>query len=146
MRILIVGGGIAGLAMARALRRRDMDGEIIERDEAWSIAGAGMYIPGNGMAALDRLGLGDEVRAHGAVVERRRLCDERGRPFIDFDEAGYWRDIGAGRAPSPRAARHPRRGRVEIPIRFGTTIRSLDDRGDVVDVGFSEARAGSTTS
>ena len=143
MRILIVGGGIAGLAMARALRRRDMDGEIIERDEAWSIAGAGMYIPGNGMAALDRLGLGDEVRAHGAVVERRRLCDERGRPFIDFDEAGYWRDISAPVALHRRELHDIlAEGASGIPIRFGTTIRSLDDRGDVVDVGFSDGTGG----
>ena len=142
MRILIVGGGIAGLATARALRLRGLDGEIVERDETWNIAGAGVYIPGNGMAALDRLGLGDAVRAHGAVVERRRLYDEQGRPFIDFDEAGFWRDVGAPVALHRRELHDVlAEGASGIPIRFGTTIRSLDDRGDV-DIGFSDGTSG----
>ena len=34
MRILIIGGGIAGLAMARALRQVGLDGEIVERSAA----------------------------------------------------------------------------------------------------------------
>ena len=143
MRILIVGGGIAGLATARALRLRGLDSEIVERDEAWSIAGAGVYIPGNGMAALDRLGLGDPVRAHGAVVERRRLYDERGRPFIDFDEAGFWREVAAPVALHRRELHDVLvEGAAGIPIRFGTTIRSLDDRGDVVDIAFSDGTSG----
>src|SRR4029078_13344179 len=88
--IVIVVGGIAGLAMARALRLRGLDSEIVERDDAWRVAGAGVFLPGNGIAALERLGLAETVIDHGAVVGRRRLFDERGRTFIDFDEAALW--------------------------------------------------------
>ena len=93
MRVLIVGGGIAGLAMARAGQAAGLDGEIVERATVPQIAGAGIYLPGNGMAALGRLGLADAVADHGAVVGRRRLFDDRGRQLIDFDEAGLWRDV-----------------------------------------------------
>jgi 2-polyprenyl-6-methoxyphenol hydroxylase-like FAD-dependent oxidoreductase len=85
MRILIIGGGIAGLAVARALRQVGLDGEIVERSTAPRVTGAGIDVPGNGMAALARLGLADAVTPVGAVVARRRLADERGRPLVDFD-------------------------------------------------------------
>ena len=79
MRILIVGGGIAGLAMAVAGQRVGLDGEIVERTATPRIAGAGIYLPGNGMAALGRLGLAGAIADQGAVVGRRRLFDDRGR-------------------------------------------------------------------
>ena len=117
MRILVVGGGVAGLSMARALHLRGLDSEIVERDPAWRIAGAGVYIPGNGMAALDRLGLGDAVRARGAVVERRRLYDERGRIVHRLRRGGLLASRRApGGAPPRRPARRPgrrRRGRAD---------------------------------
>src|SRR5262245_30113630 len=76
--------------MARALRLRGLDGEIVERDDAWRIAGAGVYVPGNGVAALARLGLAGRVVERGHLVGRRLLADHRGRVLIDFDEAGFW--------------------------------------------------------
>ncbi len=139
MRILIVGGGVAGLSMARALRLRGLESEIVERDPAWRIAGAGVYIPGNGMAALDRLGLGDAVRARGAVVERRRLYDERGRTFIDFDEAGFWRPVALPVALHRGDLHDVLADGVEgVAIRFRTTVSALDDRGDAVVATFSD--------
>jgi FAD-dependent urate hydroxylase len=135
MRILIVGGGIAGLATARALRLRGHDCEIVERDPAPRIAGAGVYVPGNGMAALARLGLADAVRERGAVVGRRRFRDERGQLVIDFDEADLWKDV------APPVALHRRDlhailadGAAGVPLRDGATVTSIDDRGEVVRV------------
>jgi 2-polyprenyl-6-methoxyphenol hydroxylase-like FAD-dependent oxidoreductase len=142
MRVLIVGGGIAGLAAARALALRGHAAEIVERDDAWRIAGAGVYLPGNGMAALRDLGLADAVKAKGAVVGRRRLLDERGRSFIDFDEAGLWRDV------APPVALHRRElhailadGAAPTPVRFGTTVSSIEDAGDRLRIALSDGTA-----
>ena len=144
MRILIVGGGIAGLAMARAGRQAGFECEIVERAPTWQIAGAGIYLPGNGMAALGRLGLADAVAEHGAVVERRRLFDDRDRRLIDFDEAGLWRDV------APPTALHRDElhriladGAAGVPIRFGVTVTSLDDGLDAVRVAFDDGSSGS---
>jgi 2-polyprenyl-6-methoxyphenol hydroxylase-like FAD-dependent oxidoreductase len=143
MRILIVGGGIAGLSMARALRQGGLEGEIVERDDEWRIAGAGVYLPGNGVAALRRLGLADAVLARGAVVERRRLLDDRGRVFIDFDESGMWREV------APPVALHRRdlhailaEGASGIPILMGTLVSSLEETDDGVQVALSNGSAG----
>jgi 2-polyprenyl-6-methoxyphenol hydroxylase-like FAD-dependent oxidoreductase len=139
MRILIVGGGIAGLAAARALRQVGVESELIERAGAWPSAAAGIYLPGNGVAALRRLGLDGSVIASGAVVGRRRLFDDRGRTLVDFDEAGLWRDV----AP-PIALHRDDLHRILVaatddqPIRFGVAIASLEERADGAHVAFDD--------
>jgi 2-polyprenyl-6-methoxyphenol hydroxylase-like FAD-dependent oxidoreductase len=138
-RILIVGAGVAGLSLARALRARGLEADLIERSIDWPVAGAGVYIPGNGLRALRELGLGDEVEAAGATVGRRRLLDDTGRLLIDFDEAGLWADV------APPVALHRRelhdillRGAAGTPIRLGTTVTSLVDGTTEVDVQLSD--------
>jgi 2-polyprenyl-6-methoxyphenol hydroxylase-like FAD-dependent oxidoreductase len=139
MRILIVGGGIAGLAMARAGQQRGLECEIVERATASELAAAGIYLPGNGMAALGRLGLAEVVAGRGAVVGRRRIFDDRGRQIIDFDEAGLWRDV------APPVALHREElhriladGVAGVPIRSGVTAASIDDGPEAVHVVFDD--------
>lgn len=138
-RILVVGAGVAGLSLARALRERGFEPELIERSIDWPVAGAGIYIPGNGVRALRELGLGEEVETAAAVVARRRLLDDSGRLLIDFDEAGLWRDV------APPVALHRRelhdillRGAAGTPIRLGTTVTSIVDRAAAVEVELSD--------
>jgi FAD-dependent urate hydroxylase len=50
-RTLIVGGGIAGLALARMLVRGGVSPEVIEREPVWRPAGTGMYLPGDAVRA-----------------------------------------------------------------------------------------------
>ena len=59
--ITIVGAGIAGLATAVALRRTGHTVNVIEQ-RADVGSGAGISIWPNALAALDEIGLGDEVR------------------------------------------------------------------------------------
>jgi len=48
-RILIVGAGMAGLTLAIALRRQGITPDIVERQPAWPVHGAGIYLLGNAM-------------------------------------------------------------------------------------------------
>ena len=50
--MLIVGAGIAGLALARALHQRGITAEVVERATEWEPSGAGLYLPANAVRAL----------------------------------------------------------------------------------------------
>ena len=70
-RILIVGGGIAGLSVATALHRQGLIPELVESSQTWPAIGAGINLPANGVRVLRALGLGASVDRMSAVVRGR---------------------------------------------------------------------------
>ena len=66
--ILIAGGGIGGLCTAIGLQASGQRVLVLERNAQLREVGAGLTLFPNGLAALDRLGLGAEVRALGVPV------------------------------------------------------------------------------
>lgn len=65
--LIVIGAGIAGLATAVALQRRGFDVTVLE-ERTDTTPGAGISIWPNALAALDVIGLGDEVRESGGRV------------------------------------------------------------------------------
>lgn len=63
LRAVVVGGGIGGLAASIALTDAGWEVELFERQEQFSEVGASLTLWPNAIAALDALGVGDEVRA-----------------------------------------------------------------------------------
>jgi FAD-dependent urate hydroxylase len=120
--ILVVGAGLGGLALARALGQPGLAPQVIERASGWEMAGTGMYLPANGVRALQALGLEQAVAARAVEIPRQRLLDHRGRLPAEIDLGELWGDIGPCLALS-RADLHevPRDG---VPVRLGRTIRS----------------------
>jgi 2-polyprenyl-6-methoxyphenol hydroxylase-like FAD-dependent oxidoreductase len=62
MRVEVVGGGIAGLAVAVGLQRAGATVTVRERQPDATQHGSGLSLFGNGFAALEALGLADAVR------------------------------------------------------------------------------------
>lgn len=71
----VIGGGIAGLAAACAFGRKKHPVTVHEQADAITEVGAGLQISPNGMAVLDALGLGDEIRRVGVRVAAVELID-----------------------------------------------------------------------
>lgn len=61
--MLVVGAGISGLALARALRDRDIPYALVERRATAEDAGLAINLPGNAVRALAALGLSDGLDA-----------------------------------------------------------------------------------
>ena len=73
--ILIVGGGIGGVATALALSRKGHSVQILEQAEDLREIGAGIQMPPNAFKAFEALGVLKEIQAVAAYPERLVLGD-----------------------------------------------------------------------
>jgi FAD-dependent urate hydroxylase len=139
-RILVVGAGPGGLALARALGQAGFAPQVIERASGWEMAGTGMYLPANGVRALQALGLVQAVAGRAVVIPCQRLLDHRGRLLAEIDLGELWGDTGPCLA-LPRADLHAilREG---VPVQMGRTIRSLERQDGPVRVTFDDGGGG----
>ncbi|WP_164842399.1 FAD-dependent monooxygenase [Actinoplanes solisilvae] len=98
LRILIAGGGLAGLATKLALASRGVDADLAERDTTPRDGGTGLYLPANAVRALRDLGLGDELDRRSAPVRRQEIRDRTGALLTGFDLSEIWSEVGESRA------------------------------------------------
>jgi 2-polyprenyl-6-methoxyphenol hydroxylase-like FAD-dependent oxidoreductase len=135
--VLIVGAGIAGLALGRALRARGIAAEIAERTTAWTPAGTGIYLPANGVRALRSLGLGDVVTSASVRMTHQRILDNRGRLLAEIDLDAVWSDvgpcIGLRRTDLHTLLLDGARG---VPLRLGATVKTVTESHEGVTVVF----------
>jgi 2-polyprenyl-6-methoxyphenol hydroxylase-like FAD-dependent oxidoreductase len=122
-RVLIAGGGIAGLSLARALQDAGHDPLVIERSQEWPATNAAHYLPTNAMRALDRLGLGDAVAAVAHPISRQRVTGTGGRVLADLPVSTIWGEQSRC-AVIRRDVLHELllKATTDISIRLGTTI------------------------
>lgn len=74
-RITVLGAGVAGLTVARALALRGAEVTVLEQAEAIREVGAGLQISPNGARVLRALGLGEAFEAAGPRAEAVELID-----------------------------------------------------------------------
>jgi 2-polyprenyl-6-methoxyphenol hydroxylase-like FAD-dependent oxidoreductase len=139
-RLLVVGGGIAGLATARALRQRGIRPEVVERAAAWSHPGAGVYLPANSVRALGALGLQTALLDRACEITRQRFLDNRGRLLLEVDLPAVWGATGPCLAISHRDLHQLLR--EGIPVRLGRTVTALEARGPLVGAVFEDGSVG----
>jgi 2-polyprenyl-6-methoxyphenol hydroxylase-like FAD-dependent oxidoreductase len=93
-RLLVVGGGIAGFGLLRALSLRGASGTLVERLPAPPGSGLGLNLPGNAVRALAALGVADEVVDRGMRIRRREYRNQAGRLLFAVDEEAFWQKVG----------------------------------------------------
>lgn len=142
-RVLIVGGGIAGLALARILAHIGIRPTVIEREPVWRSTGTGMYLPGNATRALRALGLGEQVACRSVDIPRQRFCDHRGRLMCEVDVAALWGPVGPCLALH-RADLHAvlQEAAGDVPIRMGVVADHIAQRDGNVSVECSDGTSG----
>ena len=138
-RVLIVGAGMAGLTLAISLRRQGLNPDIVERQSAWPVYGAGIYLVGNAMRALGSLNLADEVLLNGSAIRTQTFMDHRGRQMAAIDTESVWAACGPCvgiRRASLQSILVKALGEAEV--RFGTSVTALAQQQDCAAVEFSD--------
>lgn len=84
MRIVIIGGGIGGLAAALALRREGFEPAVYERAPELLEVGAAIALWPNAFRVLERLGLGETILARAGRMRSVRWLGHDGRQYNRF--------------------------------------------------------------
>ncbi|HEY4073580.1 MAG TPA: 3-hydroxybenzoate 6-monooxygenase [Herbaspirillum sp.] len=117
--VIIVGGGIGGMAAALALSRLGIKIKLLEQSAQIGEIGAGVQLAPNAFAALDALGVGQNARNRAVFTERlvmmdavdgqevgtfpvdQRFRDRFGNPYAVIHRADIHTSIYEGVAQSP---------------------------------------------
>ncbi|TQV85398.1 FAD-dependent monooxygenase [Aliikangiella coralliicola] len=80
--IAIIGGGIAGLALAAFYKKLGGRVDIYEKKLQSSRDGLGFIMLENGVKALSHLGLESKIKNFGFILEECQILDNNGSPLI----------------------------------------------------------------
>jgi 2-polyprenyl-6-methoxyphenol hydroxylase-like FAD-dependent oxidoreductase len=127
VRVIVVGGGIAGLSAAIGLRRSGHEVIVLERAPRIDPIGAGLTLFGNGMSALDRLGMRNAVAAQGAPAKRSAILTWEGRVLSQVP-----RDLLEGTIAVHRADLQRELAAAAGEVRFGAEIAAVEQHDDGV--------------
>ena len=136
MRALVIGGGVAGLASAIALRSAGLDVLVCERAQRLEEVGAGLTLAPDAMQALELLGVAAAIRRRGARGLRVRVPNARGRTLVEIDLARDGREAyGIHRAELQRVLVDA------LPadtVRLGRRCVGIEQRADAARARFDD--------
>ena len=119
--IVVAGGGIGGLAAARALAIRGFRVLVLEQAHEFGEIGAGIQLAPNAWHAIDALGVGEKVKEQAVFIERLLMMDGvSGETVIDIPVGAGFRE----RFGNPYAVTH----RADIHGALLDGCRSCGDR------------------
>jgi 2-polyprenyl-6-methoxyphenol hydroxylase-like FAD-dependent oxidoreductase len=146
--VIIIGGGIAGVATGLAARRAGWEVQVFDRAPSLDGPGAGLMMWANGLMALDHLGLGDLSSAVQPLSPSAALRNRDGEAFMPLASGptpegyplvgGLSRNQLHGRLLTALGGEHVHLGRLLSGLRQDShgVIATFDDettaRGDIL--------------
>ena len=141
-RVLIVGGGIAGMTLATALQRNGIGAEIVEIHPDWTVMGVGIAVQGATLRALKTIGVLDRCVASGFPYSKLVACDVNGNvtgtvTLPSLLGPGYPECVGIMR-PILHEILHDALQASGASVRLGLSISSLEQNASAVKVQFTD--------
>lgn len=146
MEVLVIGAGPAGCTAAVALARQGIRCSVVELTPEVRPVGVGLMLQNAPLRALDSLGLVEACIDRGYVHRTVEMCDAQGAVRMVVDPPSLVPGKPSMVAISRAALAEVLLAAVDaegVPVRYGTTVTSLTDRGDGVEVQFTDGTSDS---
>ena len=144
-KVLIVGGGIGGLALSIGLRQAAIDVEIAEINQQWTVYHVGIIAQSNLVRAMVALGIAEECIAAGFPYQGVRFCDANGNvmsdsPGVKLAGPEYPAYLGLTR-PALHDVLFAASKKAGVRFHLGITVSELSQSDDKVEVKFTDGVA-----
>jgi 2-polyprenyl-6-methoxyphenol hydroxylase-like FAD-dependent oxidoreductase len=145
-KVLIVGGGIGGLALSIGLRNAGIDVDVVEIRQQWAIYHVGIIAQSNLVRAMVVLGIADDCVAAGFSYSGVRFCDASGRvlsetPGVKLAGPGYPAYLGLTR-PALHKVLFAASNKAGATVRLGVTVAELSQSDTKAAVKFTDGSSG----
>jgi 2-polyprenyl-6-methoxyphenol hydroxylase-like FAD-dependent oxidoreductase len=141
-RVLISGGGIAGLTLGILLYEKGWQLLVIERDPTLRTEGYMMDFFGTGWDVAERIGIVDALRGVKYPIDYLEYVNNAGKPYASVPISRVRRALGGNyvylRRSDLETILFERAKGAGLDVRFGAVIRSLEDTGSSVEVEFED--------
>ncbi|MFN3390295.1 MAG: FAD-dependent oxidoreductase [Meiothermus ruber] len=145
-KILIVGGGIAGLCTAVGLKDSGIETEIVELNPKWDVYGVGIIQLANALRALAALGLAKEAIAEGFPMSSLVMWRPDGEPIATLPQP----QIAGPDFPPQNGIARPKLHSIlqkaaqaaGTRVRLGLTVAHLETTPHSVKVSFTDGSHG----
>eukprot|EP00884_Botryococcus_braunii_P006902 jgi/Botrbrau1/16212/Bobra.0066s0001.1 len=127
--VIVVGAGVAGLAVARALCMLGIPAVVLERAEDLLLTGTGLAMWANAFKALEALGVADKIRDVN-TMQTMIVRNNKGKSLVEMSmEGGGVRAVQRSRLITALADSLPAN-----MIRFNSRLLSVSQDADGVEV------------
>lgn len=106
MHYTILGGGIAGLTAAIALKQMGIEATIFEAAPTIKPVGAGLVLAANAIKAYRRLGIAEKIIAKGQALSTLQILNQRGKVLTSADAIAISKKYDLHNFAIHRAALH----------------------------------------
>ncbi|WP_340053280.1 FAD-dependent oxidoreductase [Pseudomonas sp. JAI120] len=145
-RVLIVGGGIGGLCAAIALRRQEIEVDLVELKAQWTVYGVGIIQQSNVVREMAKLGVLDGYLDAAYAFEDVTINTTAGEQLARIPGqrlAGpeYPANVGISRLALHQVLSDTTMA-LGASIRLGLSVEALEQVGEGVDVLFTDGSRG----
>lgn len=145
-RVLVVGGGVGGPAAAIRLAEAGVSVDLVDIEENWGAAGAGVTLSSLTCRALCDLGFADTLMEHGHLHDGLTMCDPVGNVIQVHKTPRLFSPDVPGEGGVMRPVLHDmmvaRMAELGVSTRTGTSVTALSQDDTGVDVTFTDGSSG----
>lgn len=140
MKVLIVGAGIGGLALAGFLKETGVEYDQIEKCTDWNRQGYLIALWDNGRDILRKLGLAEQFDAVGSRVQRYSVRDGSGNIIRDYVLNKFYSSYGGAITMVDRNDLHELLLQNAGPVRMDCSVETIMEKGERLAVTFTDGR------